>query len=117
MSHSDTLEAYFKWLQKKQPHLESYYKQLFGKYPWLKPAIPKPRKTKLKHHPLFFIRPKTLRILCFLVDKMSKEGVIVKKTDIAILMQLIMKWIDCSRRTAFDYAFALNQLGNRYCLL
>ena len=117
MSSPDTLKAYFKWLHKNQPKLEPYYKQLFSKYSWLKPAMPKTGKIS-KRHPRDKIRPKSLRTLCFLVDKMSEEGIIVGKLEKAILMQLIMKWIGCTRRTAFDYATALLCISiRRYCLL
>ena len=86
--------------------LTSYYKQLFTKYPWLKPAIPKPGKMS-KRSPLSIIRPKTLRILCALARKMKSEGIIIEKTDLAILMQLITNWTGCSRRKALDYAYTL----------
>lgn len=117
MSQSDTIEAYLRWLHKKQPHLETYYKQLFSKYPWLKPAISKTRR-KNPSHPLNIIRPTTLHILCQLVEKMSKEGIFIGKTDLPILMQLIMRWMPCSKRTALDYAMTLIRLSitNR-CLL
>jgi len=106
MSQLDSLEAYFKWLRKNNPKLESYCKQLFSKYPWLKPVMPKIGKMS-KRHPLSIIRPKTLRTLCALAHKMKSEGIIIEKTDLGILMQLIAKWTGCSRRKALDYAHTL----------